>query len=163
VADLSIYQLEGDWTAADGDSAPLARLGGSPVLLLLFYGTCDYACPLLVHDLQRVEAMLDADTRARLRFALVSFDPERDTPERLAKYASDLKLDPARWRLLHGTPDQVRELAAALGVRYRPSGKGQFSHTMRIVLLDSSGVPVEHWDGLARPLEPIAQAAARAR
>ena len=60
---------------------------------------------------------------------------------------------------MHGAPDQVRELAATLGVRYRPTGTGQFSHTMRIVLLDRAGVPVEHWDGLSRPLEPIAAAA----
>ena len=87
MAGLSIYQLEGDWTDASGQAAPLARLAGSPVLLLLFYGTCDYACPLLVHDLQRVEGLLDPSTRERVRFVLVTFDPERDTPQRLASYA----------------------------------------------------------------------------
>lgn len=158
-AGLSIYQLEGDWIASDGEAAPLSRLGGSPVLVLLFYGTCDYACPLLVHDLQRVEALLEPSVREQVRFALVTFDPERDTPEALARYARKLQLAAPRWRLLHGSADQVRELAATLGVRYRPSGTGQFSHTMRIVLLDRAGVPVEHWDGLTRPLEPIAAAA----
>lgn len=157
-SDLSIYQLEGEWTDASGAVAPLARLAGSPVLMLLFYGTCDYACPLLVHDLQRVEALLDPSTREQARFVLVTFDPARDTPERLARYAQESKLEAPRWRLLHGPPDQVRELAATLGVRYRPTGTGQFSHTMRIVLLDRTGVPVEHWDGLSRPLEPIAAA-----
>lgn len=156
---LSVYQLEGDWTAPNGEAAPLSQLAGSPVLVLLFYGTCDYACPLLVHDLQRVEGMLDPSARARVIFALVTFDPERDTPDRLASYARELKLSAPQWRLLHGTSDQVRELAATLGVRYRPTGTGQFSHTMRIVLLDRAGVPVEHWDGVTRPLEPIAAAA----
>lgn len=160
LAGLSVYQLAGDWTDTSGEPAPLAQLAGAPVLLLLFYGTCDYACPLLVHDLQRVEGMLDAATRAQVRFALVTFDPGRDTPEALASYAQKLELATPQWQLLHGSPDQVRELAATLGVRYRPTGTGQFSHTMRIVLLDRAGVPVEHWDGLARPLGPIATAAA---
>ena len=155
---LSLYQLEGDWVAAGAESAPLASLHGSPVLLLLFYGTCDYACPLLVHDLQRVDGLLSATAREQVRFALVSFDPEHDTPERLAAYAREQGLAPPRWRLLHGSPEQVRELAATVGVRYRPTGTGQFSHTMRIVLLDRDGVPVQHWDGLERPLEPIAAA-----
>ena len=159
IADLSIYQLEGDWTDASGAAAPLSRLAGSPVLLLMFYGTCDYACPLLVHDLQRVEELLDPGTREQVRFVLVTFDPERDTPEKLASYARELELEAPQWRLLHGDPDQVRELAATLGVRYRPTGTGQFSHTMRIVLLDRAGLPVEHWDGLSRPLEAIAAAA----
>ena len=156
---LSLYQLEGQWTAASGESVELATLRGSPVLLLLFYGTCDYACPLLVHDLQKVDTLLDPATRDRVRFALVTFDPERDTPERLAAYGREHGLDPPHWLLLHGSPDQVRELAASVGVRYRPTGTGQFSHTMRIVLLDREGAAVEHWDGLERPLEPIAAAA----
>ena len=155
---LSLYQLEGDWQVAGLEPAPLASLRGSPVLLLLFYGTCDYACPLLVHDLQRVEGLLGPTVGEQVRFVLVSFDPEHDSLERLAAYAREKRLVPPRWRLLHGSAEQVRELAATVGVRYRPTGTGQFSHTMRIVLLDRDGVPVQHWDGLERPLEPIASA-----
>ena len=156
---LSLYQLEGEWTAATGESVQLATLRGSPVLMLFFYGTCDYACPLLVHDLQRVDALLTPAAREQVRFALVTFDPERDSPERLAVYAREKELASPRWLLLHGGEDQIRELAATVGVRYRPTGTGQFSHTMRIVLLDRDGAPVAHWDGLKRPLEPIAAAA----
>jgi hypothetical protein len=43
-----------------------------------------------------------------------------------------------------------------LGYRYRPTGTGQFSHTIRITVLDQDGVVVDHADGLTRPLEPIA-------
>lgn len=151
----SLYQLEGAWTLPDGASAELSSLRGSPVLLLLFYGTCDAACPVLIHDLERVDALLAPEARKAVRFALVSFDPERDTPEKLAALARSKGWD-ARWRLLHGDSEQVRELAAAVGVRYRPSGGGQFSHTLRIVLLGRDGAPLEHWDGLTRPVEPIA-------
>ena len=154
---LSLYQLEGAWSTAAGASQELSAFRGAPVLLLLFYGSCDSACPVLVHDLERIAAQLGPTSE--VRFALVSFDPERDTPERLSAFASAHRLELPRWTLLHGAADQVRELAAAVGVRYRPSGDGQFSHTMRIVLLDRSGVPVAHWDGLTRPIEPIAQRA----
>ncbi len=156
LASLSLYQLEGAWTSAGGETLELSALRGSPVLLLLFYGSCDSACPVLVHDLERVDSLLDPGARERVRFALVTFDPERDTPERLAAYAHERKLAAPRWTFLHGSPEQVRELAAAVGVRYRPAGQGQFSHTMRILLLDREGVAVEHWDGLERPVEPIA-------
>jgi len=159
VTGLSLYQLEGDWTSANGERLPLASLRGSPVLLLMFYGTCDYACPLLVHDMQRVEGLLAPAAREQVRYALVTFDPERDSPDSLAKYAREMSLAPPRWLLLHGSPDQIRELAATVGVRYRATGTGEFSHTMRIILLDREGVAVEHWDGLERPLEPIAAAA----
>ncbi len=41
--------------------------------------------------------------------------------------------------LLGGDDDTVRELAAALGVGYRPDGQGGFNHTAVISLLDARG------------------------
>ena len=87
---------------------------------------------------------------------LVTIDPEVDTPARLRAYAEKHGLDPARWSLLHGSPEQVRVLANVLGFRYRPTGDGQWSHTIRIHLLDGAGVVIDHYDGLTRPVEPIA-------
>ena len=48
-------------------------------------------------------------------------------------------VDPARWTLLHGDDDAVRELAAALGVGYRPDGQGGFDHAAVISLIDEKG------------------------
>lgn len=153
---LSVYQLDSPWRDAAGGERTLASLRGHPVLVLLFYGTCQSVCPVLVRDLQRIDEKIPEAPRADLRHLLVSFDPKVDTPERLAAYAKEHGLDPARWTLLHGSADQVRELAAVLGVRYRASGDGQYSHTQRITLLDREGRVVESFDGVARPIEPIA-------
>lgn len=159
LSDRSVYQLGGVWTDANGQPFRLAQLRGKPVLALLFYGTCQSACPILVRDIQRVDALLAPGEREAVRYLLVTFDPAVDTPERLAAYAREHGLEDERWTLLSGAPDQVRELAAVLGVRYRPTGDGQFSHTQRISLLDREGVQVEKFDGLDRPLEPIVKRA----
>ena len=98
---------------------------------------------------------LSPEERAGLRYLLVTFDPAVDTPERLAAYAREHGLAGDRWTLARGTPDQVRELAAVLGVKYRSTGDGQYSHTQRITLLDRDGVVIEKFDGLDRPLGPI--------
>jgi protein SCO1/2 len=155
LASESVYQLEGSWTAAPDRSMPLAALRGKPVVLLLFYGTCQSVCPILVRDVQRIEAALAPEERDAARFVLVTFDPEVDTPERLAAYARDHELAGERWTLLHGSPEQVRELAAVVGVRYRPSGGGQYAHTQRITLLDREGRVAAHADGLERSLDDI--------
>lgn len=157
----SIYQLAGAWTTAESKPLLLAALRGKPVLVLLFYGTCQSACPVLVHDLQRVDEQLSPEERAGLRYLLVTFDPTVDTPERLAAYAKEHGLASDRWTLARGTPDQVRELAAVLGVKYRATGDGQYSHTQRITLLDRDGVVIEKFDGMDRPLDPIVDAARR--
>lgn len=153
--DRSLYQLEGDWTDAAGRAAPLSRLRGTPVFVAMFYGTCTSVCPALIEDMKRVEASLSEADRARTRFALVTFDPAQDTPEQLLALARKRELDPSRWTLLHGKPDQVREVAAVLGVRYRPIGDGHFSHTARISLLDAEGVVVSQADGVERPTEQL--------
>lgn len=152
----SLYPVAGEWTDQNGRPFRLDALRGSPVLLVLFYGTCDSVCPIVVRDLKKLEALLPEADRARTRFVLVTIDPQVDTPERLRAYAREHALDPARWTLLHGTPDQVRVLANLLGVKYRPTGSGQYSHTIRITLLDREGEVADHADGLARPLEPLA-------
>jgi protein SCO1/2 len=157
--DRSIYQLEGAWTNPRGGMFRLAELRGKPVLVLLFYGTCEHACPILVHDLEEIEGQLAPSARAELRFLLVTFDPKIDTPQRLVEYADEKGLDPSRWLLPHGTPQQIRALSLVLGSRYRPIGSGQFSHTSRISLLDREGVVVAQIDGLnadaASILEPL--------
>lgn len=151
----SLYQLSGAWTDASGRTLRLADLRGRPVLVLLFYGTCQSACPILVRDLQRVDEQLSPAERAGLRYLLVSFDPEIDTPPRLAAYAKEHGLTGDRWTLAHGGAGEVRELAAVLGVKYRATGDGQYSHTQRITLLDRDGTVAEEFDGIDRPLDPI--------
>ena len=155
-ADRSVWEIPGAFTDQRGERVTLASLRGSPALLAFFYGTCDSVCPIIVRDLQDVEASLSASDRARTRFVLVTIDPSVDTPVRLGDYATAHGLDPGRWRLLSGAPEQVRVLANVLGVKYRPTGTGQFSHTIRITLLDQNGVAVDHYDGFERSVESIA-------
>ncbi len=154
--DRSLYQLPGAWTDQDGRPFALASLRGSPVLLVLFYGTCDSVCPIIVRDLKKVEALLPEADRRRTRFVLVTIDPLVDTPERLLAYAQKNQLDLSRWSLLNGSSDDVRVLANVLGFKYRPTGNGQYSHTIRITVLDQNGNVADHVDGLERPVAPIA-------
>ena len=62
-----------------------------------------------------------------------------DTPERLKAYAGDHGLDLAHWTLYQGDDKAVRELAAALGVRYRRDATGGFDHSAIITILDADG------------------------
>jgi protein SCO1/2 len=152
----SLYQLTSEWEDPQGETSGLDLFRGHPVLIALFFGSCDSACPVLVHDLERLEASLPAAEREALRVLLVTLDPENDTAERLAAYAREQGFPAARWRLLRGDPAAVRELAAVLGVRYRPIPGGQIQHSMRITLLDPQGVIAHQLDGPSPDPEPLA-------
>jgi protein SCO1/2 len=97
---------------------------------------------------------LDSAADAEVRVLLVSFDPERDTPEALRKIASVRGLD-ARWKLASAPDDQVRDLAAVLGIQYRSLPDGNFNHTSSIVLLDRTGTIDMRVDDMAEPIESI--------
>ena len=131
---FSVYDLGADWRDQSGATRSLEGWRGTPVLLAMIYTHCTATCPLAVSELKRVAAL---DPHAR--FVLVSLDPARDDVRRLADYAAERGLDPARWTLLTGSDADVRELAATLGVRYRQVTPDDLAHTNLITLLDSEG------------------------
>src|SRR6478672_1957347 len=110
---FSVYDLRATWHDQRGAPRTLASLRGRPQAIALVYTHCQATCPLIVGQLKRLEAA------TTLGLVLVSLDPERDTADRLAAFAAEHELDAARWTLLRGSDDDVRELAAVLGVRYR--------------------------------------------
>jgi len=95
----------------------------------------------------------------------VSFDTKRDTPDALAAYRRKEKLATGRWTLLRGEADDVRELAALLGVNYAQDARGQFAHSNIITLLNAEGEIAFQHNGLNQDpsalLRAIANAAAK--
>ena len=152
-SDRSLFQTESRWTTDTGKQIRLADLKGRPQAVVMFFANCQYACPLLVNDLKRIEAALKPETRARVGFTLVTFDTRRDTPEALAAYRSMRQLPAATWTMLHGEPDDVQELAALLGVKFREEANGQFAHSNIITVLNAEGEIVHQQIGLGQDIQ----------
>jgi protein SCO1/2 len=153
----SIYQLHADLTDQNGKHTTLAAQRGHPTLITMFYASCQSICPVLATTLQRMEGELTPAERARLRVTMISFDPERDTVQALAKFAKAHGVDGDRWRLARASGDTVRDIAAALGIRYRPLPDGTFSHSATIILLDADGVIRARTENLQQLDKPFMQ------
>lgn len=159
--DRSLYQLESRWTTDTGRRIQLSDLKGRPQLVVMFFANCQYACPLLVHDMQRIAEALPAAARGQVGFTLVSFDPKRDTPAALAGFRATRQLPPENWTLLRGVADDILELAALLGVKYKEDAGGQFAHSNVITLLNADGEIVRQQVGLGQDPKEMAQAVAK--
>lgn len=147
--DISLFDLDATWRDQSGAELTLQQATrGRVAVVTMLYTNCAVACPRIVADLKRIEGALSADQRKKVTFVVASMDPARDTPERLAMWAADTHLDPAGWSALTGTDDTVRELAAALGVRYTVLADGEIAHSNRIAVLDQEGAPVHRQFGL---------------
>lgn len=151
-SDQSLYQLESEWQTQTGTKVKLGAFGGKPLVLAMVYASCKNACPRIIADMKRIQAEAGKGTQ----FALVSIDPEVDTPARLAELARKSKLDD-QWLLLRGTPDDVLELAALLGVKYRKISAKDYAHTNLISVLDAKGEIAHRQQGLGvDPAQSIA-------
>lgn len=139
IPDRSLYQLDSTWTSDMGREIKLGVLQGQPHVVAMVFTTCEFACPIIVNDMKRIADALPANLRGKVNFTLISFDHERDTPEKLHAFRQRMILPVANWTLLRGGADDVRELAALLGVNYRKDARGQYAHSNIITLLNSGG------------------------
>jgi protein SCO1/2 len=113
---------------------------------------------------RKVREALGPDA-GRVQFVALSFDPARDTPSALRRYAASWELGPG-WRLGTGDSTTVAGLMGRLGIRVEESRRDTFadgrvyyalSHTDKALLLDAVGRVVETYGGSAAPPEMVAE------
>lgn len=140
----SIYDLDARWRDQQGEARQLSSLRGRPRVIAMIYTHCSTTCPFTVAEMKRIERESPSDAG----FVLVSLDPKRDDPARLAMFAAERGLDASRWTLLDGSDASVRELAAVLGVRYRRISPEELAHSNALTVLDRDGVVAYQHAGL---------------
>ncbi len=154
----SLYQLRSEWTDQDGNRVQLSHFQNRPVVLAMFYSHCTYACPVTINDMKIVEAALPAEVKNRAAFVLVSFDPARDTPQKLHSLAQQRGLDDGSWELLTGKRADIRTLAEMLGVEFKMQADGSFIHSSQITVLNDAGEIIHKHFGLNEPIGDVVQA-----
>jgi protein SCO1/2 len=162
LTDKSIYQLGSSWTCHDRRRINLPQLRGKVQVIAMIFTHCVSSCPRLVEDMKRLESQLRGQSLAGVGFVLVSLDPERDSPRVLNEYRERMELCGENWTLLRGHPDDVREFAAVLGVRYKKVGERDLAHSNLISVLNQEGELVAQQEGLGVEPTAIMQAIKRA-
>ncbi len=135
----SVYQLPATLTDQAGRTFRLDARRGQPMLVSMFYTSCQVVCPMLIDALGDTQRQLTEGERDRLGVLVVSFDPARDSVAVLKHTADQRGLDPAHWSLARADATTTRKLAAVLGIQYRALADGDFNHTTILLLLDSQG------------------------
>ena len=88
----------------------------------------------------------DSGTKDKIRLLSISFDPERDTPEKLKQYGlgylgKDAKDDLTVWNLAVGTDKEVRAVADFFGLKYETDAadKTQINHSLVTAVIAPDG------------------------
>lgn len=129
-------------TDFNGKSRSLADFRGKVVVLFFGYTHCPVACPTTLAELAQVMRMLGKDAD-RVQVLFVTVDPERDTPELLAKFV------PAFYPSflgLYGDAQTTAKAAKAFGASYEKQydKKGGYSmlHSDGTFLIGPNGRPL---------------------
>lgn len=128
----------------DGNAVTQADYLGQHTLMYFGYTVCPDACPVIMEKITyALEALPEGMQRPRVM--LISFDPERDTPEILSAYISN-PYYPENMVGLTGTDENIRAAADAFQAIYSVSEQEDsaigyvFDHSAAIYLMD------ENWE-----------------
>jgi protein SCO1/2 len=132
-----------DFVLADqnGEQFRLSEQRGNIVVLFFGFTNCPDVCPTALADAAAVRRQLGADAE-RVKVALITVDPERDTPERLGRYVQTF--DPTFFGL-SGTPAEIEAVSKAYGVsatrRELPESalKYTIDHSAFLYVIDQTG------------------------
>lgn len=124
-----------------GASFDRSQLEGRWSLLFFGFTHCPGICPMTLTTLAQVKKQLSGKLPGEElpQVVLVSVDPERDTPERLAGYVT--QFDPA-FIGITGSDAAIDEFAGALGIAHKKVGAGadyMIDHTAAITMVDPKG------------------------
>ena len=122
-----------------GEKITEAAFRGQPTAVFFGFTHCPEVCPTTLFEMDGWIENLGSDA-AELEAYFVSVDPERDTPEVLDQYVSNVS---KRITGITGDPQKVAEMVKAFGIYSRkvPLDDGDYTmdHTASIILLDSRG------------------------
>jgi protein SCO1/2 len=139
-----------DFTLIDHtrQSVRFSSLAGRVVVMNFIYTRCALPqfCLRVSNNFGVLQKRFAKELGKDVVLLTVTFDPQRDTPEALAAYASQWKPDPKTWRFLTGPVADVRKVCALFGVEYYPD-EGLMNHSLHTVVIDRKGTLVANIEG----------------
>lgn len=129
-------------TAHTGKRVRLGDFQGKLVLLYFGYTFCPGVCPTTLAEVAQALKALGSKNAEKVQVFMISVDPERDTPDRLAAYIT--YFNPS-FLGVTGTPDEIVAVAASYGI-YHKKFEGTAAtaylvdHTSMVIAVDEKGV-----------------------
>jgi protein SCO1/2 len=118
----------------------LSQFVGKVVAINFIYTSC--ALPNFCFRNSNNFGVLQKRFQARMGRELVlltvTFDPQRDDPDVLEKYARNWKADPATWHFLTGSVPDIQHVSNLFGVDYFPD-EGLMDHSLHTAIIDREG------------------------
>lgn len=125
----------------NGESIEIDSLMGKFLVITFIYTRCPSPtkCPLIMSRMVKLQKEL-VDYKDDVNFAIVSIDPEYDTPRVLKEYAEIHGADFSNFTLLTGPKEKIDKVIKRFKIYVDEEEPGILSHSLDTFLLDSKGV-----------------------
>ena len=130
------------------------------MVLAFVYTHCNVTsmCPLATAKLVEAQRLVKERGLSGVRFLLVSFDTERDRPQRLKEFAALYGPELSTFTFATGDAKEVAHLSQTLNTYYRQSVRGVFEHNIVVSLLDQEGILRDDFFGTGWEVEEMVSA-----
>lgn len=135
-------------TNQQGESLGLSDMAGKIWVADFIFTSCPTICPAMAQEMARLQSEFVADP---VYFVSFSVDPERDTVDVLARYATAYGADDRRWHFLTGDKANIYQLAEK-GFSLAAGHKGsEILHSPRFILVKRDGNIHDYYDSRSKP------------
>jgi protein SCO1 len=127
------------------------QMKGKITIVDFFFTSCPSICPVMSAEMERVQDAFRNEEKVQIYS--ISLDPEYDTPEVLAGYASKHAAEKGKWHFLTGSRDETYDLARCGFVLPATHGEDEpedFVHSDKFVLVDEYGRIRGYYSGTQR-------------
>ena len=139
-----------DFTLVDqrGRRVSLSDTRGKVVVANFIYTTCALPnfCLRLANNFGVLQNRFASRLGRDLVLLTITFDPTHDTPEVMARYASQWSANPDTWKFLTGPPADVERACRLFGV-HAFFTDGLIDHSLHTVIIDRAGTLVSNIEG----------------
>jgi len=131
----------------DGKEFNTSELIGKPFVVSFIYTSCIHICPTITLNLSNAVTQKEKQFGKDFRFLTVSFDPERDTPQKLKEFGSNFTKDFAHWRFATADKETIDRMAGDFGFFFKKEGD-HFQHINVVSVVDANGNILTHVYGI---------------
>jgi protein SCO1/2 len=146
-----------NFTDQSGSAFEISQWFDKPLIISYIFTKCTHACPTLSASISKFVKNTKLKLGVDYRIVSVGFDTANDTPEALQKFGAQFADSFDSWRFVTGSDEQIKKLSEKVGVHYKPSENGEWSHTMGVTIIAPGGAVYGRAHGIDYPADSLSK------
>ncbi|MEK6725456.1 MAG: SCO family protein [Deltaproteobacteria bacterium] len=131
----------------NGKEFSTSEFAGKPFVVSFIYTSCIHICPTITLSLSNVVKEKTGRLGKDFNILTVSFDPDKDTPQKLKEFGSNFTKDFAHWRFTTAGKETIDRMTRDFGFFYKKEGD-TYQHINMVSVVDANGQILNHIYGI---------------